>query len=129
MNGDGDSSSLSVEQWQYRAYSKSLPGGGTTYTIAPQFSNQGWRIKRVTVYAASDGTAELSGDIVNSTHGGDATIVVVASGCLSLEPDAYTSLESELVVTVNSASPALLLVEYLFKTVPGNAEPSIVKVP
>lgn len=127
MTGGGieNSDSLSVEQWQYRTYAKTLTGP-TSYTIAPQFSQQGWRILKLQLFAG-DGVVTLSGDIVNSAHGGDA-IPVQANACLVLEPKAYTSLESELLVDVAGTS-AFLLVEYIFKTVPGNVEPDIVKVP
>jgi len=121
-----NSDELSVEQWQFAVYAKSLPAP-QTYTIVPQFSDQGWRILRVSVYAG-DGTVTLTGDTINSAEGGDP-IVVQPNACFSYEPRGYTGLASGFAIDVAGSTPPLFVVEYLFKTVPGNTKPAIVKVP
>lgn len=122
-----NSDELSVEQWQYQLYTRAMQPG-TTYTLNPQFSQQGWRILKVRIYAG-DADVTVTGTIINSTHGGEP-LVVVANACFEFEPKGYTSLEAGFTIDVAAgATNALFVVEYLFKTVEGNVIPDIVRVP
>jgi hypothetical protein len=125
--GVENSDELSVEQWQYQLFTRNCPPGTDT-DIIPQFSQQGWRILKVHVYAG-DAAVTLTGTIINSTHGGEA-LVVAPGACFVFEPRGYTSLEAAFTVSVAAGSTnCLFVVEYLFKTVPGNVIPDIVHVP
>jgi hypothetical protein len=113
MNGDSDE--LSIEQWVYRV--RSFTGTTSTQIISVNPDSQGWRVKRVQLYAAAAGASLVSplsfGNLLN----------VAANGSLCFSPDAYAPPYTFFEL---DGDGSVLIIEYLYKAIPAGTEPGIV---
>lgn len=94
---------LPAAQWVWEVLGFDVTDGGT-HIFQPVATSQGWRIKRLRVWAKSAAPVIIS-------IGENSSITIAADGCFDVSPDGWLGGHK----TIATAGDCFVLIEYLWK--------------